>query len=132
MRGGPGAYYLAYRHAPRFAAIPVACGRVAPAGLRRSNGSVWLENSPVVPESDGDPFVALAERLRDVPLWVFDGGEDAVIPVEDSRRLIAELEARGAPARYTELPGVGHDAWDPAYQSSEVIEWLFSHRRSGR
>jgi predicted peptidase len=86
----------------------------------------------VVPESDGETFGALAHRLRDVPLWVFHGDQDRVIPVEDSRRLILELEARGAPVRYTELPGVGHNAWDPAYQSAEVIEWFFSHRRSDR
>lgn len=131
-RGGRGAYYLGYRHASRFAAMLVACGRVGPAGPARTNGSLWLENSLVVPEADGNTFVALADRLEDVPLWVFHGDEDAVIPVEDSRRLIAELESRGAPARYTELPGVGHNAWDAAYQSAEAIEWLFSHRRSDR
>lgn len=131
-RGGRGAYYIGYRHASRFAAMLVACGRVGPADSRRTDGSLWLENSLVVPEADGDTFVVLADRLERVPLWVFHGDEDAVIPVEDSRRLIAELQSRGAPARYTELPGVGHNAWDAAYQSTEAIEWLFNHRRSDR
>ena len=132
-RGGRGSYYIAYRHASRFAAILVACGRVGPAGPRSvTNGTLWLENSPVVPDADGDTFIALAEQLRDVPLWVFHGDEDSVIPVEDSRRLIAALEAQSAPARYTELPGVGHNAWDAAYRSAEVIEWLFAQSRPAR
>jgi predicted peptidase len=131
-RGGRGAYYIAYRHASRFAAIVVGAGRVGPAGSRRTNGTLWIESSPVVPDTDGDTFAALAERISDVPLWIFHGDEDAVIPVEDSRRLFAALEARGAPVRYSELPGVGHTApvWDGAYQP-QVVEWLFSHRRSG-
>jgi predicted peptidase len=133
-RGGRGSYYIAYRHASRFAAVLVAAGRVGPAGLTRTNGALWLENSPVVPDADGDTFAALAERISDVPLWIFHGDQDAVIPVEDSRLLFSELEARGAPARYSEFPGVGHTAavWAAAYQSAQVIEWLFSHRRSGR
>jgi predicted peptidase len=132
-RGGRGSYYLAYRHASRFAAILVGAGRVGPAGLTRTNGALWLENSPVVPDTDGDTFAALAERISDVPLWIFHGDQDAVIPVEDSRRLFSELEARAAPVRYSELPGVGHTApvWDAVYES-QVVEWLFSHRRSGR
>jgi predicted peptidase len=131
-RGGRGTYYIAYRYASRFAAILVACGRVGPAGPTRGNGALWEENSLVVPENDGDPFAALAERLSDVPSWLFHGDADRVIPVEESRRLFRELERRGAPARYSELAGFGHNVWDTAYQSTEVIEWLLSHRRSVR
>ncbi|MGI9628343.1 MAG: prolyl oligopeptidase family serine peptidase [Longimicrobiales bacterium] len=130
-RGGRGSYYISYRHPSRFAAILAASGRVGPAGPNRVSGALWLENSPVVPDLEGDVFSALAERLQDMPMWVFHGDEDEVIPVEDSRRLVSELQVRGAPALYSELAGVGHNAWDAAYQSAEVIEWLFNQRRSG-
>lgn len=131
-RGGRGSYYLAYRYPSRFAAILVVAGRVGPAGPTRANGAPWLENSPVVPEGDGETFAALAERITEVPLWIFHGDEDPLIPVGDSRRLFAELEDRGSLARYTELAGVGHndDAWNAAYQSAEVLEWLFNQHRS--
>jgi predicted peptidase len=120
--GGNGAWYLAYRHPDRFAAVAPICG--------------WVESHPrfargqVVPGQDGEPFQALAHRLADVPIWIFHGDADTAVPVEQSRRAAAALEAAGADVRYTELPGVGHNSWDPAYQSSELSHWLFQQRRS--
>jgi len=34
------------------------------------------------------------------------------------------LESAGGDVRYTELPGVGHDVWTPAYDSAELRQWL--------
>jgi predicted peptidase len=119
--GGNGAWYLAYRHPDRFAAVVPICG--------------WVESHPrfsrgqVVPGQDGEPFHALAHRLAGVPIWIFHGDADTAVPVEQSRRAAAALEAAGADVRYTELPGVGHNSWDPAYQSSELSHWLFQQRR---
>jgi predicted peptidase len=119
--GGNGAWYLAYRHPDRFAAVAPICG--------------WVESHPhfsrgqVVPGQDGEPFQALAQRLAGVPIWIFHGDADTAVPVEQSRRAAAALEAAGADVRYTELPGVGHNSWDPAYQSSELSHWLFQQRR---
>jgi predicted peptidase len=72
----------------------------------------------------------LAHKLRDVPLWIFHGDADTVAPVEQVRCLVAALTGRGSAVRYSELPGVGHNAWDAAYQSAEVVLWLFSQRRT--
>jgi hypothetical protein len=30
--------------------------------------------------------------------------------------------------RYTELPGVAHNAWDPAYSRADVFEWLLKQK----
>ena len=119
-RGGNAAWYLAYRYPDRFAALLVICGfidlgHVAPA--------------PVVPAQDGEPFSAVARTLRRLPTWVFHGDADPVVPVDQSRRLVAALREVGAPVRYTELAGAGHDVWDIAYGSEEVARWLFSQRR---
>jgi predicted esterase/predicted DNA-binding protein (MmcQ/YjbR family) len=120
--GGNGAWRLAYEHPGRFAALVPICG--------------WVGAAPVlpgaeaaVPAEDGDPFEALAERLAPVPVWIFHGEEDPAVPVEESRRAAAALEAAGGNVRYTELPGVGHNAWDPAYGSASLAEWLFAQRR---
>jgi predicted peptidase len=119
--GGNGSWYLAYRHPDRFAAVVPICG--------------WVESHPrfsagqVVPSQDGEPFQALARRLTGLPIWIFHGDADAAVPVEQSRRAAAALEAAGADVRYTELPGVGHNSWDPAYQSPELSRWLFQQRR---
>jgi len=41
----------------------------------------------------------------------------------------AEFEKIGANVHYTELPGVGHNAWDDTYDNLEFIDWLFSQRK---
>ncbi|MBK6496241.1 MAG: prolyl oligopeptidase family serine peptidase [Gemmatimonadetes bacterium] len=127
-RGGAGAYYLAYRHPTLFAAILVVCGRVRLAANR--DGQPARDTDPVIPVADGDPFEALAAKLKNVPLWVFHGDADAVVPVEESRRATAALRKAGSPVIYTELAGVGHNAWDSAYRNPEVVQWLLSNRIS--
>jgi acetyl esterase/lipase len=129
-RGGAGAWYLAYRHPERFAALLVACGRVTPA--THMDGQPLPDGDPVVPESPDSPFDPLAARLVSTPTWVVHGDADTVIPVDESRRLVAALREIGAPVRYTELAGVGHASWDAAFGSVDILEWLFSQRRPRR
>ena len=73
--------------------------------------------------------MAVAERVARVPIWIFHGEADTVVPVEQSRQMAAALEAAGAAVRYTEIPGIGHNAWDPAYTSEHLSDWLFAQRR---
>ena len=129
-RGGAGAYYLAYRDPGRFAAVLISCGRVTLAATLGGQPAPDLD--PVIPASDGDPFEALAAKLKNTPVWVFHGDVDATISVEESRRATAALKRAGGSVTYTELPGVGHNAWDTAYGSNEVAKWLFAQRRTNR
>lgn len=119
--GGSGAWHLAYREPGRYAALLVICARMEPAAHTAGR---------IVPTEDGPVYTALARRLKDSPIWVFHGDADDVVPVEQSRRISSAFDALGAPLRYTELPGVGHNAWDAAYGSAEVAEWLLSQRRA--
>lgn len=75
----------------------------------------------------GDP--AQAASLRDLPLWVFHGEDDAAVPVRGSRLMIQALRAVGAKPRYSELPDVGHNVWIHAYRDPEVLNWLLSQTR---
>lgn len=123
--GGNGAWYLAYRDTTRWAAVLVACGWVNPNANHPTA-------EPVVPPADGPAIETLAERLRRVPIWQYHGAVDDVISPADSRRLAAVLDSLGAPAHYTELPGVGHGCWDAAYASPEVAAWLLAQHRARR
>ncbi len=120
--GGHGTWYLAYRHPERFAAIVPICAWVR-------GGPPLPPESSVVPEEDGEPFAALAARLAGVPVWIFHGEVDSVVPVEESRRAAEALERAGVDVRYTEVPGTDHDSWDAAYGSPELTTWLFAQRR---
>jgi predicted peptidase len=64
-----------------------------------------------------------------MPIWIFHGGVDAAVPVDQSRQAAAALKAAGSDATYSELLGVNHNSWDAAYASPEFSKWLFAQRR---
>jgi predicted peptidase len=100
--GGYGSWDLAARQPERFAAILPICG-------------------------GGDE--ATAPRLAKLPIWCFHGDADKVVPVERSRTMIAAVRAAGGDPKYSELPGVGHDSWTPAYRDPAVLDWLFAQAK---
>ena len=73
----------------------------------------------------GGGDVQSMKKISDLPVWIFHGDADDVVPVENSRKLYAELNRLNAPVRYTEFPGVKHASWTPAYSDEEVFRWLF-------
>ena len=122
--GGNGSWYLSVREPDRFAAMVVVCGFIT--GRDSPRGSRYAS---IAPDSAEDPFAAVAQQIADLPVWIFHGDADTVVPVEESRGMAAALDAIGADVQYTELPGVGHNAWDPAYRSEDLAAWLFEQRR---
>lgn len=120
--GGHGTWNLAYRYPTRFAAIAPICAflehRLVPAARA------------IVPADAGHAYAALARRIGKVPTWIFHGEADPVVPVTGSRQAYEAIKAAGGNVRYTELLGVDHNAWDPAYGSPQFREWLFAQRRS--
>ena len=61
-------------------------------------------------------------------MWIFHGGEDRTVPVEESRKMVKALKAAGANVTYTEYEGVGHNSWDDAYAEPDLMTWLLAHR----
>lgn len=122
--GGRGTWYLAYRNPTVFAAVAPICG--------------WITASPrfsslaVIPGDSAAQFVTLARQLRDVPIWIFHGEMDRVVPVIGSREPAAALKDAGSKARYTEYLGTDHNSWDPTYASKEFVDWMFQQRRPRR
>ncbi len=124
--GGYGTIHLALANPKRFAALVVVCG-----GLLPHPTTTAVQRSPMIP-ADADPYTFVAHALRNEPIWLFHGDADPVIPVDESRRLFDELKrAGGTDVHYTELPGVGHNAWDKAYADAEMWKWMFAHHSAG-
>jgi predicted peptidase len=119
--GGNGSWYLAYHHPDRFAAVVVVCGRVSE---RRSSTGAVLSPS-IASDSAADPFTPVAQRIRQLPIWIFHGDADPVVPVAESRGMAEALQKVGTNVQYTELPNVGHNAWDPAYDRADLFNWMF-------
>jgi predicted peptidase len=122
--GGAGTWSLAARNPRRFAAVVPVCGWIVPMA-----GSQWVRDIRESGFDPDDPYASAARILRDVPIWIWHGAADQSVPVEESRSMSAALTAAGGEIRYTELPKVGHNSWDPAYQSEELPRWLFAQRR---
>lgn len=119
--GGYGVWTLALERPTAFAAIVSVCG-----GLLPPPHMAQLTAGVTGP----DPYATVARRLPDIPIWLFHGAADSVVPVTESRRLQAAFHEAGVPIHYTEYAGVGHNAWDSAYADPALWQWLFGRRRA--
>lgn len=104
--GGEGTWYLASEYPTRFAAIAPICGR------GRSNLG----------------FPDRLQRMAHMPVWVFHGDADDVVPEQESRTLTDALKSYGGNVRYTVYPGVGHDSWTATYNNPALYDWFLEHR----
>jgi predicted peptidase len=95
--GGKGTWELAYAYPERFTAIVPICSRTDP---------------------------AKASSIKDLPVWVFHGEKDDVIPPEESVNMVNTLKALGSPIRFTLYPDADHDSWTETYENDAVWEWL--------
>jgi predicted peptidase len=123
--GGYGTYHLALAHPDRFAALVIVCG-----GLLPHETTTAVQQSPLTMGA-ADPYAFIAHALRRLPIRIFHGDADQVIPVAEARRMAENLEKEGADAQYVELAGVGHNAWDRAYGDAALWEWLFHQHTPG-
>lgn len=111
--GGQGTWLIAAAFPGQFAAIVPICG--------------FLELGPT-------PTAGLTEQvagqLVNENIWCFHGDADQAVSVTASRTLIAAIRAAGGNPRYTEYPGVGHNAWDAAYDTADLWRWLYIQKRA--
>ncbi len=121
--GGYGTWELALMQPRRFAALVPVCG-----GLTAPRAERDLFVGPL--RDAADKPAALAQRLKHLPVWIFHGAKDDVVPPGESRAVSAALRAAGGEARYTEFSEANHNSWDPAYsETPELWSWLFAQRR---
>ncbi len=71
-----------------------------------------------------------AARLASIPIIAFHGKEDTCVFPEESVKMVNAVNALGGNARLELLDGVGHAAWERAYSSKELFEWMLSQKKS--
>ncbi|HSH93694.1 MAG TPA: hypothetical protein VK968_06080 [Roseimicrobium sp.] len=91
----------------------------------------WAAIAPVCGGGD----VSSVAHLKNVPVWCVHGAGDNVVPVEQSRRLIREMQRLKLPHRYDELPDGGHNVWDRFYNpdrssKDSLASWFLKHRKT--
>ena len=116
--------------------LPVDRDRVYLTGLSRGAFAAWrlaIQNpdrfAALAPISGGG-YAPYAKRIADIPVWVFHGQRDNVIPVIESERMVKALEAAGGNVKFTVYPDAKHDAWSETYDNPELYRWLTQQRRS--
>ena len=119
--GGYGTWSMIARYPGFFAAAAPICG----------GGDV--ERLKVELEHEGAPdfdIEALKKNAKALPIWVFHGAADTVVPQAESELLIDALKAAGSSSvKFTSYAGVGHNSWTKTYDDPAFYRWLFAQQR---
>ena len=71
----------------------------------------------------GDP--AKASYMKSIPMRIFHGEDDGVVPVQKSIEMEqAIIDAGGKPETFY-YPNVNHDSWTNAFAEKDFLSWLF-------
>ncbi|GAH52989.1 unnamed protein product, partial [marine sediment metagenome] len=100
--GGFGAWELAVKYPNKFAAIVPICG-------------------------GGNPV--LVNRIGHIPIWVFHGAKDNIVPIQKSEEMVEALKKIEGNVRFTIYPEAGHDSWTETYDNPEFYDWLLKHKK---
>jgi predicted peptidase len=77
----------------------------------------------------GGDHVANVKKYRHVPLWIFHGARDEVVPLAFSETIVQALRKKGARVNFTVYPNADHNSWDPAFAEPALLPWLFIHSK---
>ena len=105
--GAFGSWAFATKYPEYFAAIAPVCG-----------GSPWSLNRT-------DPV----QSIKDIPIWVFHGAMDEIVPVQKSADMVRTLKEFGADVRLTIYPEANHDSWTLTYSNPDLYSWFLQHKR---
>ena len=118
-QGGHGTIMIASMHPERFQAAAPVCGYVE---RRMSTGGERLKEVPATPEDEA--VIDAATKLTKMPVWIFHGSLDDVVPPEESRSLAETLKKLDARVQFTEFEDANHNSWDAAYSNPELARWF--------
>lgn len=99
--GGTGTWMLAMADPERFAAIAPVCG----------TGIYWY-----------------GCRLTKLPIYMFHGDCDDIVPVGESVSMLNAVNKNGGMAKLEIVNGGGHDIYCDVF-TDKLVEWFLSHKR---
>lgn len=112
--GGYGTWSLGIKYPDRFAAIAPICG-----------GGDTL---PILLPAPGKQAA-----LKQLPVWVFHGAKDSIVPLNESERMVNALKRAGNEnVKFTIYPEADHDSWTETYLNQELYDWMLQHKSKVR
>lgn len=100
--GGTGTFMLAMANPEKFTAIAPICG----------SGICWN-----------------VKPLLNLPVMMYHGDCDSLVSIDESMHMLTAINKVGGNAKLVILNGVGHNAWDWAYEGDDLMNWFFSHKK---
>ena len=84
----------------------------------------------IAPVAGGPAVAELAPRLRDLPIWIFNGEADNTTTTTEAQQMADALKAVHARVRFTIIPGADHvGSRDAAYRTDELYTWFLEQKR---
>ncbi|MFN0128292.1 MAG: prolyl oligopeptidase family serine peptidase [Verrucomicrobiales bacterium] len=108
----------------RLYVIGYSMGGYGTFALLNDNPRMFAAGIPIA----GGAQVGVAKNLRRIPVWIWHGEKDDVVPPDQSRAIAKALE-RVKTAKYTEVPGGTHGIGGEVEKNAEVHKWLFEQKR---
>ena len=113
--------------------------RIYVTGLSMGGFATWMILSEI-----GDRIAAAAPicggfypdqvaGLTEIPIWIFHGDSDSVVPVRRSQEMFdALIDAGSEKVKLTLYPGVDHNSWTATYDNPELYRWFLSNSLKDR
>lgn len=109
--------------------------RIYLVGLSRGGYGVWRMaiNNPdkyaamiaICPASIPVPYL---RQVASLPVWLFHGEQDEVVPVQQTVAAYEVLQALNPEVKLTLYPQAGHDSWTQTFENDQIYEWLLSYQ----
>jgi len=100
--GGFGTWELALSQPHRFSAIAPLCG----------GGMNWR-----------------AWYVKDIPIRVYHGRKDDVVPLSQSEAMVNSIRLQGGNVEFTVYDDLSHNCWDRAFEETDLIKWLAASKK---
>ena len=84
--------------------------------------------SAIVPVCGGMDITNI-ENLKEIPIWLFHGDADEVVPVENSELIYDLLKPINPDIKITIYKGVDHNSWDRTYDNKKMYEWMLKQNK---
>lgn len=75
----------------------------------------------------GDP--SKLESIKSLPIWVFHGAKDDVVPLIRSKEMVDGLKELGSNVKFTVYPEATHNSWTETYNNPELYDWLLQQKK---
>ncbi len=74
----------------------------------------------------------LEDDYKPVPVWIFHGAKDDVVPVNRAVEMFQAVRKHGGEVKITIYPEANHNAWTETYNNPELYTWFLKHSKNSK